>query len=56
MKTITIDLEDDELDLLKIIKETYDFYGEDFYDNHDNSKAEREPSDIFEGFIKKLSS
>ena len=56
MKIITINLEDDELDLLKVIQKTYDFYSEDFYDDHDNSKTEREPSDIFEGFIKKISS
>lgn len=52
MPKITIDVEDDEYELVKLIGETTDFYGDGFDDN--KKPGERESGDIWEGFMDKL--
>ena len=51
-KNITITLEDDEWELLKVISKTIDFYG-DGYDDYKPANS-RPSEEIFEDLIKKI--
>lgn len=50
-KKIEIDVEDDELELLEMMRGTLDFYGQGY---DDGSSFGRNTGDIFNDFVEKL--
>jgi len=51
-KKITIEVEDDELELIELIGAVLDFGGYGYDD--DNQPGDRESQEIYEGFVEKL--